>query len=116
MTEALSEVWRLAALDLDVEVIAPFEFPGAESGEVARCVAFVAGFGSPEGTVVVGRHASTGHVRALADARGMFLSMVDEQAFEEYDRVLFIDTLNDWGWHGGEKDPPGWFTGKPWTS
>ena len=116
MTDALSEVWRLAGSDLDVEVIAPFELLDTESRETHHCIALVASFGSPAGTVVIGRHASSARARVMAEARGMFLSMVDERAFSEYERTLFIDTLNDWGWHGEENDAPRWYTGQPWTS
>ena len=31
-----------------------------------------------------------------------------------YDRQLFVDTLNDWGWFGRPGEEPPWYTGKPW--
>jgi hypothetical protein len=32
-----------------------------------------------------------------------------------YDRALFVDTLNDWGWFG-EGPLPSWYSGEPWTT
>ena len=36
-------------------------------------------------------------------------------SFLEYDRDLFLGTLNDWGWFG-VMAPPSWYSGEPWTS
>jgi len=35
-------------------------------------------------------------------------------AYLDYDRDVFIDALNDWGWTGTGAPPP-WYTGAPWT-
>ena len=29
----------------------------------------------------------------------------------EYDREIYIETLNDWGWFGSPDDAPKWFSG-----
>lgn len=116
MGPPLSDVWRVAGAELGIEIVAPFRLVDSESGEAEQFLAFVAHFGSPRGTVVVGRHAASSRARALARARGMFISMVDERSYSEYERELFVDTLNDWGWFGDEESTPHWFTGRPWTS
>jgi hypothetical protein len=53
-------------------------------------------------------------LRQEAEAQGMGWSILGS-AYLRYDRELFIDTLNDWGWCG-EGDPPSWYTGEPWTN
>ena len=48
-----------------------------------------------------------------ARREGLYPSLLGE-SYRAYDRELFIDTLNDWGWYGGG-DPPSWYTGRPWS-
>jgi hypothetical protein len=77
--------WRAAAADLGLDVTAPFTVEDG-SHSSAACIGWVTHFGSSRGTVAVGRHA------ANEDSR--------------YDRGLFIETLNDWGWHGDPSAVP----------
>jgi len=48
----------------------------------------------------------------VAEEHGYFVSVVST-SYEDYDRELFVDTLNDWQWFG-PGDPPEWYTGQPW--
>lgn len=41
---------------------------------------------------------------------------MNEGAYADYDREVFVDTLNDWGWFGDAQRAPAWFTGRPWTA
>ncbi len=116
MIEAVADAWRIAGVDLGVEVIAPFELVDDQTQHKVSCIAFIRWFGSPSGTVVLGRHSPSELARAAAEARGIFFSVVDERSFAKYDRNLFTDTLNDWGWYGAEGGAPGWFNGEPWTT
>jgi hypothetical protein len=43
-----------------------------------------------------------------------FCSLLNDDQYGEFERDHFIDTLNDWGWFGSG-DPPGWYSGAPWT-
>ena len=71
-------------------------------------------FGTVEGTVVwLGDATHRRRELEAADAVGMAVSFLSP-TYEVYNRELFIDTLNDWGWRG-ETDPPAWYTGRPWS-
>jgi hypothetical protein len=109
------EAWRQAAQDLGVAVRAPFMLAADTDGEAIECIALIEQFGSPNGTVVLGRHNSSESTRHAAKAEGRFVSLVDEASYFSYDRSLFIDTLNDWGWFGERSRAPDWYTGQAWT-
>jgi hypothetical protein len=49
----------------------------------------------------------------LAAAQGYGFTVLGK-SYEDYDRRLFEDTLNDWQWTG-DRDPPPWYTGAPWS-
>ncbi|MGA8246029.1 MAG: hypothetical protein WB797_03925 [Nocardioides sp.] len=105
-----SSAWRDAAADLAIDVTAPYEPEGDGQPVVAR----VAGFGSSQGTIVVGRSSAGEGIRDIASSRGMHCSEIDEATYSRYDRDLFVETLNDWGWYGEPSAAPEWYTGKPW--
>lgn len=52
-------------------------------------------------------------LRREAEGRGMAWSALGP-AYASYDREIFVDALNDWGWNGAGP-PPEWCTGEPWT-
>ena len=70
------------------------------------CIAWVASFGSSRGTVVAGRRFATEDIRATARAQAMYFSEIHEEAYSRYERDLFVDTLNDWGWYGDPSAAP----------
>jgi hypothetical protein len=34
-------------------------------------------------------------------------------SYGDFDRALFVGTLDDWGWFGAGEPPP-WYTGRAW--
>jgi hypothetical protein len=107
--------WREAALDLGIEIVAPYEITDLASGETIECIAYVREFGSQGGTIVVPqRDHSLGHIRSIAKSMGVFCSLMSESGYAPYRRDLFLATLNDWGWFGDKDHPPTWYTGQPW--
>jgi hypothetical protein len=105
---SLSTAWRQVGADLGLDVTAPFTLD--EDG--TACVAWIAQFGSPQGVVIVGLSAGS-EVRDLARSGDRYVSVVNEEAYRRYDRDLFVETLNDWGWHGDPARAPDWYTGEP---
>ncbi len=104
----ISSAWNEAAIDLGLTIIAPF----ALQLEVERLLfdALIPYFGSERGTLV-GPFRTDDPRKRL----GYFGSEL-HSSYETYDRQLFIDTLNDWGWFGPDDQRPTWYTGEPWTS
>lgn len=99
-----------AGRDLQIEVTAPFAIKSR--GKEIMLPAFIRNFGSECGMVIIGFDA-TPEERAAAHANDSFVSELSD-GYEKYERELFIDTLNDWGYFGNAK-PPQWYSGKPWS-
>jgi hypothetical protein len=106
MNSRISNAWHIARADLGVRVIAPYE-ARTGSGEVVACEAYLPDFGSPAGAIALG-HDATGGRRTKLD--GHWCSVLYEP-YEAYDRTLFIETLNDWGWFGPTGMEPDWYAG-----
>jgi hypothetical protein len=74
-------------------------------------------FGGPNGTIVLrldGQH--NDEVIRAAKADGCYVSIVRGDSYRTYDRKLFVETLDDWGWFGDPQAPPRWYTGTAWGS
>ena len=107
----IAEAWRAAAEDLGLQVVAPVEV-----GKLTA-VARVNNFGGPNGVIMLrlgGQH--NDEVVRAAEADGYYVSLVNGDSYRTYDRKLFIDTLDDWGWFGEPEPPPRWYTGTAWGS
>jgi hypothetical protein len=103
MSEDLLQAWQEAATDLEIDV--------RPRGDAV----LVAEFGSDAGMLCAIPNSREGEdeLRDRAESRGMGWSVLGP-TYLRYDRDVFIDALNDWGWTG-EGEPPSWYTGEPWT-
>jgi hypothetical protein len=110
MNTKISTAWQIAREELGVRVVAPYE-ARTRSGEVVVCEAYLPDFGSPTGAIVLGYN-GTGVLRTQFD--GLWCSVAYEP-YEVFDRTLFVETLNDWGWFGPSDNKPNWYGG-PQTS
>ncbi|MGH9665213.1 MAG: hypothetical protein ACRD9L_12380, partial [Bryobacteraceae bacterium] len=108
MDTKIADAWLKAAADLGIKVVAPFKLSVA-NGEAHWFEAYVADFGGPKGTVVGNLDHSLNDIRKK---HGYYASNLSS-SYETYDRKLFIDTLDDWGWFGEKEKQPPWYTGKP---
>lgn len=107
--QAMIEAWRQASMDLEIRLVAPFDLIGYED-RVGQAVAYLPDFGGPRGMIVTGLDGPT----SGSSGEGYYWSRLGD-SYSGYDRQLFIDTLNDWGWFGDERLKPTWYTGKPWS-
>jgi len=104
----ISEAWRRAAADLGIRVTAQITVE-VGSQETAEFRALVHDFGGPMGTLVCSMDDSS--PRRLGD---YFVSAVNPEVYQNYDRQTFVDALEDWGWFGKDA-PPTWYRGiSPW--
>jgi len=110
----MSEAWRIAAEDLGIRVTAPFLLEGAQGNAIA-VVALVHGFGAPAGTLAGTIEDDFEVLCGLAEHSQLYVSLLNPDRYSQYERQLFVDTLNDWGWFGNGV-PPQWYTGETWTT
>jgi hypothetical protein len=108
--EAISQAWLEAAKDLGIRVTGPFTVQTG-GGKVVTYEAYVPDFGGPKGSVTGVLNDKLRDCRATQDYYCSNLS----PSYRRYNRQLFIDTLNDWGWFGPTALRPAWYTGKPWS-
>jgi hypothetical protein len=91
------EAWAKAATELGIDVVTPF-FLSAVGIEY---VALIRDFGRGTGTVVLafGSENVAVGVDAAKEA-GYYCSTLNAAVYSSYDRALFIEMLDDWGWYG----------------
>jgi hypothetical protein len=101
----LIQAWPEAAQDLGIEIIVPFVLT-LKNGETVRADLLVKDFGP---TLVITDEAEE-TLNSLGDELGVegygYSAFCGEELV--YDRDLFIDTLNDWGWTGPGNRRPNW--------
>jgi hypothetical protein len=97
----LRDAWSEAAAELSLRV--------EQRGDAV----LVHDFGSPNGTLCVLLHSEVRHFPATPADDARYFSQLGP-SYLKYERALFVDTLNDWGWFGTGSPPP-WYTGEPWT-
>jgi hypothetical protein len=112
VNDSFVTAWLEASKDLGITVVAPYciETGGQES---LLCEALIADFGSPTGAIAITAR-SRRKVRPLLRKANRWYSDLGH-GYARYDRRLFIDTLNDWGWFGNADLKPDWYTGQPWA-
>jgi hypothetical protein len=108
--EAIVQAFHCAAAELGFAFEAPVEVDIA-LGQRLQFLGVVRDFGARNGTIL-----STADTTDSPDLRslGYFTSALSS-SYEQYDRHLFVATLNDWGFYGRASDKPSWYTGRPWT-
>jgi hypothetical protein len=103
----LREALRRAREDLDIRVN---ERPPTTTAEL-ECVAHLPDFGSPKGLIVFTPAQQAGGAASSAEKDGYAFSTLPSE-YARYDRALYIDALEDWGWFGASS-PPSWFKSRP---
>jgi len=107
--ENVQNAWRTAAHDLGFDFIAPYELEAY--GRTFRYHGFVPDLGGVHGTLFFARetfHESIGDELRVASDAGFFCSQINASIYGQYERDVFIEVLNDWGWMRKDKTPPDW--------
>ncbi len=115
MDQFVIKAWTAAAKELGVSIEVPFEFE-LDSGEIIKDLLLVKDFGSKLGTLIDSMNLDNrNELIKEASEREYYYSAINLESYKNYNRQLFIDTLNDWGYFGKEEEKPEWYTGKPWS-
>jgi hypothetical protein len=104
------DAWRKAEYDLGIAVNSNFILKLSTG---IKHFVFIPDFGGVNGTIVTSS-LDTEDFNELRDL-GFFCSALGEH-YLTYDRTLFIDTLNDWGFFGEANKRPNWLTGQSWSA
>jgi hypothetical protein len=110
--ELMHPAWLQAAAELEIRITAPYVIP-SDLGP-AEYVAFLPDFGGDRGMVVSPARQDDRVQRFAAREQGLYFSRLSDN-YLTFNRDLFIDTLNDWGWYGPEEARPDWYTGQAWA-
>jgi len=105
------EAWKTAALELKLKIEIPFSIKLENEKEILVPLR-IENFGSNQGTIV----STVDEMLSfkLLQQNGFYCSALDTLSYSVFDRDLFIDTLNDWGFYGDSSDQPDWYTGCAW--
>jgi hypothetical protein len=104
--------WKIAANDLNISIKYPF-YLTAKNGKKMKFDLLIEHFGSPNGIIIMSMFNI--HGLKTINNHGYSYSALNFKSYSIYDRQLFIDTLNDWGYFGDLSNTPDWYTGAPWT-
>jgi hypothetical protein len=103
---SLEVYWRAAALDLALELEAPFSIQ-LPSGATVNAVGRLGHFGARHGMIIVSDFAALrAHLVELKTLGFGFSAMTDPT--DPYEREGCLDVLRDWGWSGDAHNSPQW--------
>jgi hypothetical protein len=103
---AMARAWQTAAADLGIRFVSPFRYHDT-AGREHVCTGWLPDFGAPRGALILSRH-DTDEAGEAGDTAGYYVSGLSPDAYETYDRSLFMETLTDWGWYGPPEAAPPW--------
>jgi hypothetical protein len=104
----MSRAWIAASADLGIRVVAPASIT-LKNGHSKQVEAHILDFGSPKGALAISELS-----RMLDSSLFEQWSSILMDTYERYDRQLFVDTLDDWGWFGDRESVPDWYSGAVW--
>jgi hypothetical protein len=100
MFDRLLQMWKIAAKDLGIEIVAPYLLT-LPSGVSVRALLLVRNFGADKGMLVLSAYSDIDNCHDEIVSEGYGYSVLDEPAEDEpYSRQDFIELLKDWGWTG----------------
>ena len=104
----LLQCWQKAAKDLSLQLIAPFNLM-LNSGYELKALFLVKQFGAPRGMLILEEFDDIApHMDEIENAGYGFSILEEPFDNEEYDKVGYVELLEDWGWSGDMKDKPNW--------
>lgn len=106
----LQNAWRVAAKELGLDVVIPFELKARAF--TIRAEILLRHFGSPQGMLIVSDYRVIEPVRDQVIALGYgFATMTEpdrDWPFTQEEKDAFIEMLDDWRWSGPLDDAPEW--------
>ncbi|MBW1982134.1 MAG: hypothetical protein JRJ12_13035 [Deltaproteobacteria bacterium] len=108
MSSKLKQMWQMAAEDLGIRIIAPFQLV-LSSGVQIKAELLVKQFGAVNGMLIITNYDQVAPFVDEITNEGYGFSVLDEpRDNEKYSREDFIELLADWGWSGEDSSKPSW--------
>ena len=104
---ALINAWKIAALELGLEIISPYKI-NTEEGYVSYPI-LVKYFGKKKGTIIA-RHELFMDF-PIPKHKDYYFSAVNSDYYSNFNKNQFIETLEDWGFFGEKDNKPDWYKG-----
>jgi hypothetical protein len=104
----LPAIWKVAAEDLNLEIVTPFEMH-LQSGVRIQVPVLVRKFGAREGMLVISDYSVVSAYIEELELVGYGFSTLSEPSPKDiYKREEYIAVLMEWGWTGAEDEKPQW--------
>jgi hypothetical protein len=108
-SRSVADYWRMAADDLHITVVAPFDLVLPSGGSI-HADALVRSFGAAEGMLIVTESTAVWPFRDEIVQLGYGFSVMDPpEGRHNLDDIR--EMLEDWGWSGDDSDRPSWLRG-----
>lgn len=104
--------WKMAANDIGIQITSPYAVT-LEDGGTYEYLGLVHQFGRRIGTIIGVLDAPS--MQSPHPTSDDYFYSILGASYEQYDRQLFINTLNDWQFFGPDCQKPVWYSGKPWS-
>ena len=108
MITKLQQKWKSAAEDLGIEIVIPFR-SSLSNGKEIRGEFLLPQFGRKKGMIITTKFEDIGVSREDLILEHYGYSVLREpRRIEEYNRSIFIEVLQDWGWSEENGSKPEW--------
>ena len=109
----LAEIWKIAAADLGLEVVAPFQLVLPDHTRI-EFDALVKKFGFENGMLLTEEYSKIeGREDAIVGMGYGFSVLWRYPSDSIYERLTYIELLSDWTWSGPIADRPDWLLDQP---
>lgn len=114
MTQKLEALWKRAAIELAIDVVAPFSLKVANDTIILDACFFVKNFGAKNGMLIFNDYSEIKPYINDIKLKDYGFSIIDEPTKEgEFFIEDYMDVLSDWGWTGDDSERPIWFRDSP---
>lgn len=115
----IAAAWHKAASELQFRFTSPYSTT-LKNGATVHSLGLVHGFSAAFGTLIFVEGEERlflveGNERLFRaeDFPDEYGWSILSDMYAKYERKLFVETLDEWGWFGPKEHAPSWYTGRP---
>jgi hypothetical protein len=109
--QQIADAWKVAGVDLGIQVVCPFVLNNA-AGNAVEYPVLLPQFGGTRGMLIVvdwGYDTNDDRFRTAID-QGYTYCCLYPEFHGRYQRDGFIEMLTDWGWNASSGAAPAWYS------